>query len=244
MDRLPTIYVITPTYTRFVQKAELTRLSHTFLLIPKLHWIVVEDSINKTRLVTNLLNKTGLPFTHLNVETSTRMRKNLPKVYKRPPRGIEQRNLGLHWLRKKFKNGHSEEAVVYFGDDDNTYSLEVFEEMRYTKNVSVWPVAFVGGIRYELPLVNAAGKVGGWQVAFGKTREFAIDMSGFAVNLKLILQKPNAMFRLNIKTSGHQENDFLSELTTIDKLEPKAEKCTKLFIYSHTRNPVFSITKE
>ena len=34
---IPTIYVITPTHTRFTQKADLTRLSQTFLHVPKLH---------------------------------------------------------------------------------------------------------------------------------------------------------------------------------------------------------------
>ena len=32
------------------------------------------------------------------------------------------------------------EGVIYFADDDNTYSLDIFEEMRSTKTVSVWPV--------------------------------------------------------------------------------------------------------
>jgi hypothetical protein len=31
------------------QKAELVRVSQSFLLVPNLHWIVVEDSKNKTR---------------------------------------------------------------------------------------------------------------------------------------------------------------------------------------------------
>ena len=42
--QLPVIYVITPTYTRPVQKAELTRLLHTLKHVTSLHWIVVEDA--------------------------------------------------------------------------------------------------------------------------------------------------------------------------------------------------------
>lgn len=74
MPQLPVIYVITPTFTRPVQKAELTRLSQAFMLVPNLHWIIVEDSVTKTDLVENLLQKTGLPYTHLNIPT--------PKTYK------------------------------------------------------------------------------------------------------------------------------------------------------------------
>lgn len=55
---------------RLVQKAELTRLSHTFLHVPQLHWIVVEDSPHKTPLVTDFLKKSGLTYTHLHMSTA------------------------------------------------------------------------------------------------------------------------------------------------------------------------------
>lgn len=45
------------------------RISQTFLLVPNLHWIIVEDSENKTPLVANLLAKSGLSYTHLNAAT-------------------------------------------------------------------------------------------------------------------------------------------------------------------------------
>lgn len=53
-----------------MQKAELTRLSQTFLHVPQLHWIVVEDSPHKTPLVTDFLMKSGLTYTHLHVPTA------------------------------------------------------------------------------------------------------------------------------------------------------------------------------
>ncbi|XP_023261372.1 galactosylgalactosylxylosylprotein 3-beta-glucuronosyltransferase 1-like, partial [Seriola lalandi dorsalis] len=68
-DFLSTIHVITPTYSRPVQKAELTRLANTLLHVPNLHWILVEDSQRRTTLVSRLLLETGLNYTHLNVET-------------------------------------------------------------------------------------------------------------------------------------------------------------------------------
>ena len=50
--------------------------------------------------------------------------------------------------------------MVYFADDDNTYSTELFEEMRTTKKVSVWPVGLVGGLMVERPKVDlSTGKV-------------------------------------------------------------------------------------
>ncbi|KAM4652017.1 galactosylgalactosylxylosylprotein 3-beta-glucuronosyltransferase 1-like [Discoglossus pictus] len=225
---LPIIFAITPTYARLVQKAELTRLANTLRQVPSLHWIVVEDSNNKTILVTNLLRTCGVQYTQLCIRT--------PKGVKKA-KGTLQRNLGLSWLRETFYLGEEPQGVVYFADDDNAYSLQLFEEMRYTTKVSVWPVAFVGGVRYESLKVDAAGKVRGWQVKYAPTRPFAIDMAGFAVNLTLILEKPRAIFRLDVK-SGYQESSLLQSLVTMKDLEPKATNCTRVLVWhTKTLNP-------
>lgn len=99
--------------------------------------------------------------------------------------------------------------------------------MRYTKKVSVWPVAFVGGLRYESVKVNMEGKVVGWLVKYFPERPFAIDMAGFAINLKLILEKRKATFRLDVP-GGYQEPSLLQDLVTMEELEPKADNCTKV----------------
>ena len=54
VEHFPPIFVITPTYARPVQQAELVRLSNVFITVPNLHWIVVEDSLSKTHLGRNL----------------------------------------------------------------------------------------------------------------------------------------------------------------------------------------------
>lgn len=100
--------------------------------------------------------------------------------------------------------------------------------MRSTKKVSVWPVAFVGGLRYESPKINALGKVYGWKTVFDPHRPFGIDMAGFAVNLGLILSKPQAYFKLRGVKGGYQESSLLKELVTLSELEPKASNCTKV----------------
>ncbi|XP_056407558.1 galactosylgalactosylxylosylprotein 3-beta-glucuronosyltransferase 1-like [Hyla sarda] len=105
--------------------------------------------------------------------------------------------------------------------------------MRYTKIVSVWPVAFVGGLRYESVKVNAKGKVEGWLVKFDPSRPFSIDMAGFAIKLKRILEKPKAIFHLDAKP-GYQEPSLLKDLVTMDELEPKAENCSKIMVW-HTK---------
>lgn len=120
---LPTIYAITPTYSRPVQKAELTRLANTFRQVAQLHWILVEDAAARSELVSRFLARAGLPSTHLHVPT--------PRRYKRPglPRATEQRNAGLAWLRQRHQHQRGQSGVLFFADDDNTYSLELFQEV-------------------------------------------------------------------------------------------------------------------
>ena len=123
----PTIFVITPTYTRAVQKAELTRQCQTFSLVNDIHWIVIEDSDTKTELVDKLLNRCSVNSTLLNRKTSSKLKK---KVIGNKPknRGAMQRNIGLEWLRDQYKPGEIE-GVVYFADDDNTYDTRLFDEV-------------------------------------------------------------------------------------------------------------------
>lgn len=232
---LPTIFVITPTYARLVQKAELTRLSQSLLHVPDLHWIVVEDSPHKTALVTNFLMKSGLTYTHLHMPTATerKLHEGDPNWLK--PRGVEQRNEGLRWLREDRRaspGGDRDQGVVYFADDDNTYSLQLFEEMRSTQKVSVWPVGLVGAMKYESPVVQG-GKVVRFHTGWKPSRPFPIDMAGFAVSLRLVLANPDACFD-GEAPMGFLESSLLQGLVTMDELEPKADNCTKVLVW-HTR---------
>ena len=52
----------------------------------------------------------------------------MPTKYKNgkgaKPRGVANRNLGLEWVIE-----NSDDGVVYFADDDNTYDIRLFEEV-------------------------------------------------------------------------------------------------------------------
>ncbi|XP_036151470.1 galactosylgalactosylxylosylprotein 3-beta-glucuronosyltransferase 3 isoform X2 [Myotis myotis] len=156
------------------------------------------------------------------------------------PRGVEQRNRALDWLRsgggavggEKDPPPPGTRGVVYFADDDNTYSRELFEEMRWTRGVSVWPVGLVGGLRFEGPRVQD-GRVVGFHTAWEPNRPFPVDMAGFAVALPLLLAKPNAQFDATAPR-GHLESSLLSHLVDPKDLEPRAANCTRVLVW-HTR---------
>ena len=72
-------------------------------------------------------------------------------------RGVYQRNEAIKWLKEE-RGGVEEAGVVYFADDDNTYSSELFEAIRVTKSVSVLPVGLVGGVMVERPRISEDGQ--------------------------------------------------------------------------------------
>ncbi|KAL1237144.1 Galactosylgalactosylxylosylprotein 3-beta-glucuronosyltransferase [Trichinella pseudospiralis] len=203
-----TIFIITPTYKRYNQKADLTRLSYTLMHVRDIFWIVVEDAPATTNLVQNVIKRSGIAHVLLAVQTPAE----------------QKRKKGIKFARA---------GVVYFADDDNTYDIRLFDEMRSTKLVSVWPVAFVGEVLVERPLVRD-GRVVGFLAFWDPGRKFPIDMSGFAINLRLIFEKKHAQFGYNVKI-GHQETSFLEQLVEhIAELEPKADNCNLVYVW-HTR---------
>uniref|UniRef100_A0A2K5PWE5 Galactosylgalactosylxylosylprotein 3-beta-glucuronosyltransferase n=1 Tax=Cebus imitator TaxID=2715852 RepID=A0A2K5PWE5_CEBIM len=221
-------------------KAELVRLSQTLSLVPRLHWLLVEDAEGPTPLVSGLLAASGLLFAHLVVLTpkAQRLREGEPGWVH--PRGVEQWNKALDWLRgrggavggEKDPPPPGAQGVVYFADDDNTYSRELLEEMRWTRGVSVWPVGLVGGLRFQGPQVQD-GRVVGFHTAWEPNRPFPVDMAGFAVALPLLLAKPNAQFD-STAPWGHLESSLLSHLVDPKDLEPRTANCTWVLVW-HTR---------
>lgn len=220
-EHLPVIYVITPTYRRPEQVPELTRLAQTLMNVPRVHWVVAEDAqVSNMRVVRYLLH-TGLPHTYLLTP--------MPAEYRNQtwePKGVANRNGGLAWVRTKATDG-----VVYFADDDNTYDLRLFEEMRYTERVSMWPVGLVWGSGISTPVLRN-GRFLGWYDAWIGGRKFPVDMAGFAVSVRYLLQRPDAQMPFK---PGHEEDGFLRSLgITPSDIEFKAAECTQIYVW-HTQ---------
>uniref|UniRef100_H2YPW2 Galactosylgalactosylxylosylprotein 3-beta-glucuronosyltransferase n=1 Tax=Ciona savignyi TaxID=51511 RepID=H2YPW2_CIOSA len=180
---LPLIYGITSTYKRHVQIAELTRLSQTVMHVPMFHWLLTEDAHSKTSLVADFLNQSKLSYTHLFIKNN--LTSGIVK-------DLNTRNNALHWIRKNVQP--STNAIIYFMDDDNTYSLRVFDEIRKTKRGSAWPVGLAGGLLHEGPIECKDGKAVRWNVHWWPQRTVPIDMAGFAVHVNVLFEKPTAEF--------------------------------------------------
>lgn len=103
--------------------------------VKNLFWIVVEDFDFKTAIVHGILKRSGIPAVHL---IQPRPFNNTINGTKVGGRGMQQRNRGLQWLRRFYATNPLpiDGGIVYFADDDNTYDLRIFEEMRRIKVTS------------------------------------------------------------------------------------------------------------
>lgn len=203
-----TVIVITPTHKRPERLADMTRFSQTLMHVPDLHWIVIEDANATVPAVERILERSKIPYTYFYATTKPGF----------PRRGWTHRNVALEYIRKNYVN-YRRNAVVYFADDDNTYDTRLFEQyIKRVKSIGIWAVGLAGGAQVEAPhVVN--GTITGWDVVYAPQRRFAVDMAGFAINLKLILHN-NATFHLGcVKFSP--ESCFLAQFQIPrEKAEP------------------------
>ncbi|KAF2355983.1 Glycosyl transferase family 43, partial [Trinorchestia longiramus] len=221
---LPTIYAITPTYSRPEQIPELTRLSQTLMHVPALHWIICEDSNVTSDPLQEFLLQLQIPYTFLLTPMPFKIR-NDPKISSKP-KGVAARNAGMRWL-----SDHNKKGVFYFMDDDNSYDLRLFSEMRWTRKVSMWPVGLVTSLALSSPILKD-GRLVGWYDGFIAGRKYPVDMAGFAVSIDFWRAAGEPM--MPFKTS-FEEDGFLKGLKiSPSDIEFKANECTKIYVW-HTR---------
>ncbi|KAK7084744.1 hypothetical protein SK128_000418 [Halocaridina rubra] len=140
--------------------------------------------------------------------------------YKAKPKGVANRNGGIDWIRN-----HATEGVFYMADDDNTYDIRLFDEIRKTKTVSFFPVGLTTSYGLSTPILKD-GKFSGWYDGWIANREYPVDMAGFAVAVPFLLTRPKAVMPYS---AGYEETGFLVSLN-ISKgdLEFLADNCTKV----------------
>lgn len=93
----------------------------------------------------------------------------------------------------------------------------------------MWPVGLVTKLGVSSPIVRNgtfAGFYDGWLAG----RKFPVDMAGFAVSVKFLLQRPNASMPFR---PGFEEDGFLKSLEPFDPkdIELLASNCTKVFYF-------------
>ena len=83
-------------------------------------------------------------------------------------------------------------------------------------------------LRRNFKVVYIILQVTGWYTYWKPNRAFAMDMAGFAVNLQLLIDKPNAWFVMDAGR-GNLESSLLIQLgISLEDLEPRANNCSKV----------------
>ncbi|CAN7127406.1 unnamed protein product [Brassica rapa subsp. narinosa] len=171
------VIVVTPTYNRAMQGYYLNRVAQTLRLVdPPVLWIVVEGNAASFE-TSEILRKTGVMYRHLVCK------RNMTSI---KDRGVHQRNTALEHIEL-----HKLDGIVYFADDDNVYSLELFESLREIRRFGTWPVAMLAPSKnkaiLEGPVCNGS-QVIGWHTneKSKRLRRFHVDMSGFAFNSTIL----------------------------------------------------------
>ncbi|KAL2457214.1 putative beta-1 [Forsythia ovata] len=235
------LIVVTPTYNRALQAYYLNRLGQVLRLVrPPVLWIVVE--MNSASMETaNVLRKTAVMYRHLVCL------KNLTNV---KDRGVHQRNTALEHIER-----HRLDGVVYFADDDNIYSLELFESIREINRFGTWPVGMLAQSKsktiLEGPVCNGS-QVIGWHTneKSKRLRRFHVDMSGFAFN-STILWDPERWHRptsdpirqLDTVKEGFQETTFIEQViedeSQMEGIPPGCHRIMNWHLHLEAREHVY-----
>ncbi|KAI0528823.1 hypothetical protein KFK09_001366 [Dendrobium nobile] len=221
------LIIVTPTYNRALQSYYLHRLGQTLRLVPPpLLWIVVEME-SASEETADVLWKTGVMYRHLVCKKKSKEVKD---------RGVHQRNTALQHIEN-----HHLDGIVYFADDDNIYSLQLFSKLREIRRFGTWPVAMLvqskNAATIEGPVCNGS-RVIGWNTneRSKRLRRFHVDMSGFAFNSTIIwdpkrwYQGASASARqLDTVREGFQETTFIEQLVEDEsQMEGLPRCCSKI----------------
>ncbi|KAK1275768.1 putative beta-1,4-xylosyltransferase IRX9H [Acorus gramineus] len=231
------VIVVTPTYNRAHQAFYLNRVAATLKLVrPPLLWIVVEAEAVSAETA-EMLRGTGVMYRHLVCK------KNMTNV---KDRGVHQRNVALEHIEQ-----HRLDGIIYFADDDNIYSVKLFERIREIRRFGTWPVAMLAESKnkaiLEGPICNGS-QIIGWHTneKSKRVRRFHVDMSGFAFN-STILWDPkrwhrptsNPIRQLDTIKEGFQETTFIEQIVAdesqMEGIPPGCSKIMNWHLHLNTR---------
>ncbi|CAM6092406.1 unnamed protein product [Calypogeia fissa] len=224
------LIIVTPTYNRPFQAHYLTRLAHTLRLVPPpLLWLVVEMPY-QTLETASVLMQTGIMYRHLVCRT------NLTNVRDRV---VHQRNFAMEHIELHQFNG-----IVYFADDDNVYSPDLFEELRMISRFGTWPVAILGEGKARTLLegpVCEEERVIGWHTTekSKNSRRFHVGMSGFAFNSTILWDTVTWRHRnwqpirqLDTVAKDLQETTLIEQLVEDEnQMQGLASGCSRILVW-------------
>lgn len=206
------LIIVTPTYARPLQAYYLNRLAYTLKLVqPPLLWIVVEMN-SQSEETADILRRSSVMYRHLVCK------KNLTDI---KDRNVHQRNVALYHIET-----HHLDGIVYFANEDNIYSIDLFEQMRRIRRFGTWTVAKQTWDRSRILLEGSVcngTQVIGWHISWSSSNmrflRFHAEMSGFAFNSTILWdpkrwQRPTLepIRQLDAFKDGFQSSSFIEQV--------------------------------
>ncbi|KAF7830123.1 putative beta-1,4-xylosyltransferase IRX9H [Senna tora] len=224
------LIIVTTTHNQPFQAYYLSRLAYTLKLVPPpLLWIVVEMT-SQSEETAEILRSSGVMYRHLICKA------NLTNT---SDRRIFQRNVALAHIET-----HRLDGIVYFADDDNIYSAELFRQMREIRRFGTWTVAKLSGDKYNMvlqgPVCNGS-RVLGWHANESKrsSQRFHAEMSGFAFN-STILWDPKKWHRPTLEPirqldkvkEDYQVSTFIEQVVEDEsQMEGLMNNCSRIMVW-------------
>ncbi|RDX75938.1 putative beta-1,4-xylosyltransferase IRX9H, partial [Mucuna pruriens] len=224
------LIIVTPTFNHVFQAYYLHRLSQTLKLVPPpLLWIIVEMT-SQSEETADILRSSGVMYRHLICTT------NLTNP---SHRSILQRNVAIAHIET-----HRLDGIVYFADDDNIYSVELFQHMREIRRFGTWTVARLSGDKSSIvlqgPICNGS-RVIGWHTdeSNWRSKRFHAEMPGFAFN-STILWDPKKWHRPTLEPirqlDSVKESSLVSTLIEQvvedeSQMEGLTDNCSRVMVW-------------
>ncbi|GKV44862.1 hypothetical protein SLEP1_g52005 [Rubroshorea leprosula] len=225
------LIIVTPTYAQPFQAYYLNRLAHTLKLVQSpLLWIVVEMT-SQSEETADILRRAGVMSRHLVCK------KNVTDI---KDRSVHQRNVGLSYIET-----HHLDGIVYFADEENVYSMYLFEQMRQiSRRLGTWTVAKQtrNGRKpmLEGPVCNGT-QVIGWNtdVLNTKFRRFHAEISGFAFNSTILWDSkrwhrptPEPIRLLDAVKESFQASAFVEQVVEDEsQMEGLLQDCSRIMVW-------------
>lgn len=169
------LIVVTTTYSRANRIAYMKRMVKMLSRVKSMKWLIIEDGDACDPEVEALLVTSGIDYLYL---------------FYGPTRDYasSQRNFAFTYIRD-----HQWKGIVYSADDDNYYFPQLFEELRKTKRLAVFPVGHLGPNAIERPVLKN-GRITGWDSGW-KERKYPLDWAGISFNADILSEIPDPIMR-------------------------------------------------
>lgn len=208
MSALPRLFILTCTYARPRREEFLRRCLGIFQQVANLHWMVVEDGSATDPAVTQLLAQSGIEHSYFHAGPSHDW-------------GGSQKEFILDHLRQQ-----NLEGIAYFADDDNGYDPRLFDEIRKTQRISVFPVGDLGPTGIEKPSVRK-GRIVRW-ISDWKDRSYPIDTGGFAFHTSLLRDTTGSLWPF--KGRGGETQLLQKLVRDMHDFEPLCDDCRQCYV--------------